>query len=104
MNTSENNAKNNSKPFWKKLPAYEDFIETEPTPFNLLFKDKYYEVVQLHDITPLNDINDIIGFVGGFSWINNKLTPSDGDSYYPETLVYGYKETDEALHVLVKDW
>lgn len=90
--------------FWKGLVKYQDFIEIEPTPFNILFKDKNYETVQLHDLTPLNDRSDVLGFVGSFSWNENKLTPLDGDSYYSEMLVYGYKETDETLDILVKDW
>ena len=95
---------NNPEPLWKNLPRYEDFIEIKPTPFNILFKDRDFETVQLHSIEPLNDLSDIIGFVGAISWLNNELKSLDGDSYYPEMLVYGYKETDEGLDILVKDW
>ena len=90
--------------FWKSLVRYQDFIEIEPTSFNILFKNRSYETVQLHDITPLDGMNDVPGFVGSFSWSENKLIPLDGDSYYSEMLVYGYKETNGILDILVKDW
>lgn len=90
--------------FWKSLVKYHDFIEIKPTPFNIIFKDKNYKTVQLHDLTPLKDMSDVLGFVGSFSWTGNKLIPLDGDSYYSEMLVYGYKETDGILDILVKDW
>lgn len=92
-------------PVWREHRRYKEFTEMiTPTPFNTLFKDKDYNIVQLHSIEPLNDLSDIIGFVGSISWIKNRLTPLDGDSYYPEMLVYGYKETGGILDILVKDW
>lgn len=89
---------------WQEIEGYKDFIKIKPVPFNDRFKDKNYNIVQLHSIEPLNDLSDIIGFVGSISWLNNKLEPLDGDSYYPEMLVYGYKEIDGILNILVKDW
>ena len=92
---------NGLEPSWKGSARYQDFPEIKPTPFNILFKDRDFETVQLHDIAPEDGI---IGFVGVISWINNELNSLDGDNYYPEMLVYGYKETDEVLDILVKDW
>lgn len=89
---------------WKETEEYKDFIKIKPTPFNIRFKDEDYDIIQLHSIEPLNDLSDVIGFVGSISWINNKLEPLDGDSYYPEMLVYSYKKTDGILNILVKDW
>lgn len=92
---------NGLEPAWKGSVRYQDFPEIKPTPFNILFKDRDFETVQLHDIAPEDGI---IGFVGAISWIKNELKPLDGDSYYPEMLVYGYKETGGILDILVKDW
>lgn len=97
-------SENGLEHFWKSLVKYQDFIEIEPTPFNIIFKDKDYKTVQLHDLTPLDDMSDVLGLVGSFSWNGNKLIPLDGDSYYSEMLVHGYKETDGVLDILVKDW
>lgn len=64
--------------------------------------------MQLHSIQPCGD-NDIVGFCGVFSWINNVLTPLDHDSYSDETLVYGYswfknEISDRCLDILVEEW
>lgn len=97
---------NGLEPLWTSVKAYKDFPEIKPTPFNVLFKDKDYKIVQLHDIAPIGNAIYMTGFVGCFSWLNNELKPlyTNYATYYPEMLVYGYKETDNALHILVKDW
>ena len=49
---------------WQEIEGYKDFTKIKPVPFNTRFKDKNYNIVQLHSIEPLNDLSDIIGFVG----------------------------------------
>ena len=95
-----------------KIERYKYFtILEEPIPFNELFKDQNFDVVQLHSVKPCGE-NDIVGFCGAFEWHDNTLTPCDGDSYYSDTLVYGFKEfenvegwvTYAGLDILVLEW
>ena len=88
---------------------YKDFTYLdEPTEFCELFKDQNYDVVQVHDTTPITGLGSIIGFAGQFEWKNNKLTPLDGDSYTSHMIVIGYNEFSheglKCLDVLSEDW
>ena len=78
----------------KNNPRYCDFTYFEnPIMFDQCFKDKDYDVVQVHDIKPISDIYpDPIGFVGQFKWESNTITSLDGDSYTSEMPIYGFEE------------
>lgn len=82
----------------------------KPTPFDKLFKDKNYEVVQLHDISDYTAEKgfEVIGFCGACKWQDNVLTSLDGDSYTETMEVWGYCEFDcdgnPGLDILVKEW
>ena len=75
---------------------YEDFIIlANPVPFNELFKDKDFDVVQTHDTTVFtyeNGEKDIVGFSGVFGWENNVLKSLDYDTYFEDMKVLGYCE------------
>ena len=96
----------------KSNERYEDFIFLDkPIIFNEFFRDKDYDVVQIHDINRLNikgHENEIIGFAGAFKWKNNNLIALDGDSYDSNVKVYGYDILDDnsekVLDILVKEW
>lgn len=66
-----------------------------PKHFDEHFKNDNYDMVQVFSTEPAGD--DIVGFVGQFSWINRELKPLDGDSYNKDVLVIGYKEWYEEL-------
>jgi len=90
------------------LSRYKNFtILDEPIAFNTLFRDKDFSTVQLHSIETCGD-DDIVGFCGVVSWIDEELTPLDHDSYYPSMKVYGYEEWNKngetMLDILVFDW
>jgi len=99
----------------KKSNRYSNFILLDsPIPFDELFKDKNFELVQLHStqIIGKGDIKDIVGFCGVFYWQNNEIIPLDGDSYNKSMMVLGYemfKNEEEnistGLDILVgNDW
>jgi hypothetical protein len=79
----------------------------EYVDFGTMFCNKDYDVVQIHDITPVGD-NDIIGFAGIFAWKDNVITSLDGDSYTPHMKICGYKEFEKdkerCLDVLTEEW
>lgn len=93
----------------KKNPRYEDFTFLEiPIRFKDMQADNNIKVVQLHSIEPVG-ADDIVGFCGVCSWIDNTIAPLDGDSYSAEMLVYGYEWFDDndygrCLDILVKEW
>lgn len=97
------------KEILKNNERYNDFTLFE-TPVR--FKDMQANIdikeVQLHSVELCGE-NDIVGFCGAFSWVNNILTPLDGDSYSENTLVYGYSWFEDAdgnkcLDILVGEW
>ena len=102
------------KEMLEKTDRYSGFmLLDEPTPFNIMFKDKDVDLVQLHStqtITLPSGNKDIVGFCGVCSWKDNVLTPRDGDSYSKTMTVYGYEwfESDDGtqgLDILVgEDW
>ena len=78
--------------------------------FNELFRDKNYELVQVHLRNVLGDKEDEI-FVGVFKWENNVLNSLDGDCYNPEMEVLEFEEfvNEEArvkngLAIIVKEF
>ncbi len=93
---------------------YNDFtLLDKPIKFSTLFKNKDYEVVQVHSTEPIiieNKTVDIVGFCGVFSWIGNNLKPLDQDIYNKDVLVLGYNEfkngyTENCIDILVgNDW
>ena len=95
----------------KNNPRYSDFTYfDEPNMFDEYFKDKDYDVVQIHDINPISDkYPDPIGFVGKFEWKSNNITPLDGDSYTSDMLIYGYQEftsvgNKKGIDILTDKW
>lgn len=100
---------NNLKNIIKNNERYKDFtVLNGPVKFKDMQAGNDIEVVQLHSIASCGE-DDVVGFCGAFSWINNTLTPLDHDSYSEETLVYGYNWfTDEngnkCLDILVEEW
>lgn len=91
----------------KTNPRYKNFQCFErPIAFNELFRDTDYDVVQVHDMMPLDDP---VGFVGVFKWKSNALTPLDGDTYNANMPVWGFnvfinKDMQECLDVLSDNW
>lgn len=86
---------------------YKDFTYfDESQEFCELFKNQNYDIVQVHDMTPVG--NNIVGFAGQFKWQDNKIVSLDGDSYTKHMSVLGYKEFDNAglkcLDILSDDW
>ena len=80
----------------------------KPVPFDVLMKDKDFKFIQVYSTKIVDGGNDIVGFCGEFSWIDNKLEPLDGDSYNPHMTVYGYEKwscnlIQEGLNILVGD-
>ena len=69
-------------------------------------------IVQLHDMTSINNGKDIIGFCGVTMWENGKLIPLDGDNYDSDMLIYGYNITHIKdnfgskilVDILIKEW
>lgn len=85
---------------------YKNFKELDPpVPFDEYFKNRNYELVQVHMVDP--ETKFVIGFIGQFSWQNNKLTPLDGDCYNSgmKVLKYDYfiHEGRICLDILVGD-
>ena len=101
--------KSDLKKIIKNNDRYKDFTLLEtPVRFKDMQADNDIQVVQLHSIESCGE-NDIVGFCGAFSWINNTLASLDGDSYSDETLVYGYDwfknmSGDRCLDILVEEW
>lgn len=96
----------------KEIEGYTDFtILDTPVKFSDLFKNRNFDVVEVHSIQKVNFDKckeDIVGFCGTFRWKNNKLESLDGDSYNRDTLIYGYEEftnkeynVDSGLSILV---
>ncbi len=71
------------------------------------FKDKDYDLVQVQDMTPLDEEN-ILGFAGTFKWENNTIISLDGDSYRKFMSIWGYEEFEnkgkKCLDILTEDW
>ena len=94
----------------KKLERYKDFtFLSTPVNFDKFFKNKAYDVVQIHDITPIKKGSDeVIGFCGVFKWDGKNIKSIDHDSYTPDMLIYGYDEftnnDEKCLDILVVDW
>ena len=92
-----------------KDDRYKNFIYLdEPEEFCELFENQDYDVVQIHDMTPITGLGQIIGFAGQFEWQDNEITPLDGDSYTKHMTVIGYKEFEsdgqKCLDVISDDW
>lgn len=96
----------------KRIKRYENFnFLNKPEPFCDLFKDKSYDCVQVHDLTPIGG-SDVVGFAGQFLWHERRLKSLDGDSYTANMPVYGFKEftyedheeTMLGLDILVDEW
>jgi hypothetical protein len=102
---------NNIKNIIKNLDRYSDFILLEnPVQFDILFKDRKFDVVQVHS-TSLVDENNIVGFCGVFEWNNNTIISLDGDSYNKFMNVIGYEEftnkeenIQTGIDILVENW
>ena len=81
-------------------------ILPEPMEFNKLFRDKDFDCVQLHSLQEVKGAEgNIFGFCGVFEWKDNTLKSLDYDTYYEDTLVYGYsefstKDTKKGLDIL----
>ena len=92
----------------KKSDRYKDFIYfDEPVIFDKYFNNYSFDIVQVHDMTPILD--GIVGFAGQFNWSNGKLIPLDGDTYETDMKVWGYKkfigqDKEICLDILVTDW
>lgn len=72
---------------------YAKFILFEtPQKFSKLFKNKAFELVQVHlsQTYNLQGKDYLIGFAGAFKWKDNKITSLDGDSYDYNMLIDGY--------------
>ncbi len=98
---------------YKKLKRYKSFKSGDLRLFSDLFRDHDYDLVQIHDATPLEDSKDVIGFAGVFKWQNNKIIPLDGDIYTSQMPVIAYKKFDhknndgsieKCLDILVEEW
>lgn len=91
----------------KNHPRYKRFTFFEvPVAFNEYFKDKDYNLVQVHDIS---DCTDPVGYVGDFEWKSNVLKPLDGDTYNEDMTIWGFnvfinKDIQECLDVLSTDY
>lgn len=80
-------------------------------PFNILFRNKDIEIVQVHsaEIIDYKDgEKDIVGFCGVFKWEDNKIISLDGDCYNENMEVIGYswfrnKNNIKCLDILVGD-
>ena len=89
---------------------YDDFTYLDhPVLFRDLFKNKAYDIVQIHDMSPISgSILSIVGFCGQFKWNNNVIESLDGDSYTSLMPVWGYHEfiheENVCLDVLVSEW
>lgn len=85
---------------------YKNFIKVDSVPFKELFKDQNINFIQVHSNQPCGD--DIVGFCGVVRWKDNTLYPLDGDTYYDEMPVVGYKwfehNGEKCLDILVSDW
>lgn len=99
--------------YLKSTERYADFeIVDEPERFNKFFANENFDVVQVHDVAPIEIDGKIgvCGFAGQFSWIDGVLKPLDGDCYNKETLVLGYDkfETEDGKHcidiMVAEDW
>ena len=102
---------NDWKEVIKNLERYKDFeILEKPEKFNILFANWNIPCVQLHSTQRYGTPGDIVGFCGSFCWKDNTLTPLDGDRYYADTTVLGFrwftdKEGRKCLDILVgEDW
>lgn len=88
--------------------SYKNYTLLEtPTKFSELANNKNFTVVDVHCLTSIYP-DEIVGFVGDFSWINNILTPYDGDSYNKDMVVYAYHEfinthNETCIGILVGD-
>ena len=82
---------------------YESFTVLDPpVAFNEYFRDQNYARVQVYMVNPETKI--VVGFVGVFKWIDNKLTPLDGYYYNSDMKVIKYSVTDyDMLDILVGD-
>ena len=83
------------------------FLEGDPVLFRDLFKDKDIPVVQVHDTSLIEEIGEILGFVGQFKWEDSRISSLDGDSYSENMKVIGYKwfeyEGMQCLDILVPE-
>lgn len=89
---------------------YKNFTFLEkPTEFNKtdLFSDKY-AIIQLHDVSKIPGLSDVIGFCGVFKIENGKIISLDYDSYDPQMIVVGYQEfthdNETCLDLLTIGW
>ena len=78
--------------------------------FSEFFKDRDYDMVQIHDIRPISEsIPDPIGFVGKFKWKSNTITSLDGDSYTDKMPIWGFEEYTskdgmKCIDILTDNW
>lgn len=78
-------------------------ILSKPEEFDKLFINCDFGRVEVHSLSIC--LSELVGFCGAFSWVENKITPSDGDSYNPHMIVYGYLISEDMLSILVdSDW
>lgn len=89
---------NELKDILKTSDRYEGFTFLDkPVCFKDMFKDKDFDVVQLHSTQIIdigNGVKDIVGFCGAFKWHNNEITSLDGDDYSNSFNVLGFEEFD----------
>ena len=95
----------------KKNKRYKNmhFLEN-PEMFHVIFRNRDYDVVQIHSASRIKeDSDEIIGFCGVFKWKDNEITSLDHDSYFKEMPVIGFEEFIDSsgtkcLDILVKEW
>lgn len=87
---------NELKDILKTSDRYEGFTFLDkPVCFKDMFKDKDFDVVQLHSTQIIdigNGVKDIVGFCGIFRWTDGKIYPLDGDIYYDDFKILGFEE------------
>lgn len=95
----------------KQDNRYSDFIFlSKEVLFKDLFKNQNIDTVQIHDTTVFEHDNKqyIVGFAGVFSWKDNTIHSSDGDTYTENTRIIGYDwfktDTEECLDILATYW
>ena len=88
-----------------KYKNYIFFKENEK--FNKIFLGQAISLVQTHYLMIHADNTDKISEVEGtFRWENNEIISLNGDVFSPETLVMGYKwsEDNKILDILTDEW
>lgn len=113
MGNSDKALNEEMRAYLKSTERYVDFeIVDEPEKFNKFFTNENFDIVQVHDVTPIkiDDKLEVCGFAGQFSWIDGVLKSLDGDCYNEETLVLGYhrfetEDGEKCIDIMVNgDW